>query len=106
MLRNCDKKVFVVFRGVVETWDLVNQTPQGFRVKKLTAYERVVPLKKIYSRVVGTVLFNTKQSFLVREDAYYFALSQMLDMESYHQEQLDRIKGLRDKLELEHVVKG
>lgn len=101
---NKDVTVFVVWRGEVESWQLVNRTKQGFRVVKATRYERVVPLKKVYSRVIGTVLFNTRCSFTSREEAYYFAISQILSMESYHESQLERIKTLRGKLESDHVV--
>lgn len=90
-------EVYEVFQGKITIWNLVKETPQGYRVVLPERYERVIPRLKVYANKKGTKEFNTKKSFLLYGDALAWASHQIISMKTYHESELELIKRLEEK---------
>lgn len=95
------KKCYTVVFGEITESEIVNETPKGYRVKDgKVKYEHMVYKLRVYSGWLTSEdrYFYTEKTVLSREEALKICNDQIICMESYYKEKLNKIKYLKSKL--------
>ncbi|MCH2085889.1 MAG: hypothetical protein MK175_01790 [Pseudoalteromonas sp.] len=92
------KHVYTARKGKVYKSDFINETLQGYRVKNgIKVYEHIVYKKKLRVgwQYESQKPFYTECSFLNEHEAIIYAEQQILCMETFYEEKLQKIKDLK-----------
>lgn len=95
------KKCYTVVFGKITESEVVNETPKGYRVKNgKFIYEHMVYKLRIYSGWLSDAerYFYTEKTVLNYDEALKICRDQIMCMENYYTEKLNKIQNLKNGL--------